>query len=257
MAVAQPQSPEGAPAVGQGAGLHVAIVMDGNGRWAKQRGLPRQLGHPKGVEAIRRVVEAAPDQGVRWMTLYAFSTENWRRPAGEVAEVMRLLKHYVNSDLKKLKDEGVRVRILGRRTGLPPDIAEIVERAEAETAHNDRFYLQVAFNYGGRADIVDAARALAARVASGALKPEDIDEAAFEGRLSTAGAPAPDLILRTSGEQRISNFLLWESAYSELVFQDVLWPDFTPDHLAAAIAEFQKRERRYGGAVAGDVLAAG
>lgn len=243
----------GAPA----APLHVAIVMDGNGRWAKRRGLPRHLGHPKGVEAIRRVVEAAPDYGVRWLTLYAFSTENWRRPAGEVAEVMRLLKLYVNSDLDKLVREGVKVRILGRREGLPPDIAEIVARAEAKTAHNDRFFLQVAFNYGGRADLVDAARALAADVKAGRLSPEEIDDQALERRLSTGGLPAPDLVIRTSGEQRLSNFLLWESAYSEFVFLDVLWPDFTPTHLGEAIAEFHKRERRYGGAVADDVLAAG
>lgn len=237
--------------------LHVAIVMDGNGRWAQRRGLPRQVGHPKGVDAIRRVVEAAPRQGVRWLTLYAFSTENWRRPAGEVAEVMRLLKLYVNSDLDKLAREGVRIRILGRREGLPADIAEIVERAEARTAHNDGFFLQVAFNYGGRADLVDAARALAAEAAAGRLDIEAIDEAALAARLSTGGLPDPDLVIRTSGEQRLSNFLLWEAAYAEFVFQDVLWPDYNEMHLSSAIEEFQKRERRYGGAVADNVLAAG
>ena len=237
--------------------LHVAIVMDGNGRWAKRRGLPRQVGHPKGVDAIRRVVQAAPEQGVRWLTLYAFSTENWRRPAGEVAEVMRLLKLYVNSDLDKLVREGVKVRILGRREGLPADVAEIVERAERQTAHNDKFFLQVAFNYGGRADLVDAARALAADVAAGRIQAGDITDELLEAKLSTGGLPAPDLVIRTSGEQRLSNFLLWESAYSEFVFQDVLWPDFTPRHLAEGIAEYQKRERRYGGAVADDVLATG
>ncbi|HEY9235633.1 MAG TPA: isoprenyl transferase [Phenylobacterium sp.] len=237
--------------------LHVAIVMDGNGRWAKRRGLPRQLGHPKGVDAIRRVVEAAPDHGVGWLTLYAFSTENWRRPAGEVAEVMRLLKLYVNSDLEKLARSGVRIRILGRRTGLPPDVAEIVERAERRTAGNDKFFLQVAFNYGGRADLVDAARALAADVASGRLAPEDISDELLQAKLSTDGLPYPDLVIRTSGEQRLSNFLLWESAYSEFVFQDVLWPDYNAEYLRAAIDEYNKRERRYGGAVADDVLAAG
>jgi len=253
MAIADHEQPPGA----LDAPLHVAIVMDGNGRWAKRRGLPRSLGHPKGVEAIRRVVEAAPRQGVRWLTLYAFSTENWRRPAGEVAEVMRLLKHYVNSDLEKLKHEGVKITILGSRAGLPPDIAEIVARAEAQTAHNDGFHLQVAFNYGGRADIVDAARALVAEARAGRLTPEDVTDAVFERWLSTGGLPPPDVVVRTSGEQRLSNFLLWESAYAELVFQDVLWPDFTPDHLQAAIDEFHKRERRYGGAVADNVLAAG
>jgi undecaprenyl diphosphate synthase len=253
MTVVNHEQPSGA----RDAPLHVAIVMDGNGRWAKRRGLPRSLGHPKGVEAIRRVVEAAPDQGIRWLTLYAFSTENWRRPAGEVAEVMRLLKHYVNSDLEKLKREGVKVRILGRREGLPPDIAEVVERAETQTAHNDGFFLQVAFNYGGRADIVDATRALMAKAQAGTLAPEDLTDAVFERALSTGGLPPPDVVVRTSGEQRLSNFLLWESAYAELVFQDVLWPDFTPDHLRAAIDEFHGRERRYGGAVADDVLATG
>ena len=236
--------------------LHVAIVMDGNGRWAKRRGLPRKLGHPKGVEAIRTVVEAAPDLGVRWLTLYAFSTENWGRPAGEVAEVMRLLKHYVNSDLDKLTREGVKVRILGRREGLPPDVAEIVERAEARTAHNDKFFLQVAFNYGGRADIVNAARALVAEALAGKIDVSAVTDATFEAKLSTGGLPPPDLVVRTSGEQRLSNFLLWESAYSEFVFPDVLWPDFTPADLQSAIDEFHRRERRYG-AVADDVLAAG
>jgi len=259
MAVADSQPQNGAPFVDGTAPprLHVAIVMDGNGRWAKRRGLPRTLGHPRGVEAIRRTVRAAPRLGVRWLTLYAFSTENWRRPPGEVSEVMRLMKSYVNSDLDQLAEEGVRVRILGRREGLAPDVAEIVERAEARTAHNDAFHLQVAFNYGARADIVDAAKALMAAAARGEMAAEDLDEAAFAARLSTAHAPPLDLLIRTSGEQRLSNFLLWEAAYSEFVFQDVLWPDYGSDHLQAAIAEFQKRERRYGGAVAGDVIAAG
>ncbi len=230
--------------------LHVAIVMDGNGRWAKRRGLPRQVGHPKGVDAIRRVVEAAPAQGVRWLTLYAFSTENWRRPAGEVAEVMRLLKLYVNSDLDKLAREGVKIRILGRRAGLPPDVAEIVERAERQTAHNDKFFLQVAFNYGGRADIADAARALAAEVAAGQIRPDDITEELLQGKLSTASLPDPDLVIRTSGEQRLSNFLLWETAYSEFVFQDVLWPDYGAEGLADVIEQYRNRDRRFGGRTA-------
>jgi undecaprenyl diphosphate synthase len=238
-------------------GLHVAIVMDGNGRWAKRRGLPRTFGHQQGVEAIRRTVRAAPQLGVACLTLYAFSTENWRRPAGEVSEVMRLMKRYVNSDLDQLAREGVRIRILGRRAGLSPDVAEIVERAEAKTAHNDAFQLQVAFNYGGRADIVDAAKALMAAAARGEAAPEDLDETAFEAQLSTGRAPPLDLLIRTSGEQRLSNFLLWEAAYAEFVFQDVLWPDYGGEHLRAAIEAFQKRERRYGGAVAGGVIAAG
>lgn len=253
MAVAKSEPTTATP----GAPLHVAIVMDGNGRWAKRRGLPRTLGHPVGVEAIRRTVEGAPKLGVGWLTLYAFSTENWARPAGEVAEIMRLLKVYMASDLDKLVREGVRIRILGRREGLPPEIASIVERAEARTAHNDRFFLQVAFNYGGQADIIDAARALAAAAARGEIKPEDITETSFAARLSTANLPPPDLVVRTSGEQRLSNFLLWESAYSEFVFQEVFWPDYGPDQLKAAIAEFLTRERRYGGAVADDALATG
>ncbi|MFZ5669745.1 MAG: polyprenyl diphosphate synthase [Pseudomonadota bacterium] len=237
--------------------LHVAIIMDGNGRWAKQRGLPRTFGHREGVKALKRAVEAAPDLGVQTLTVFGFSTENWRRPMAEVSELMNLLKAYVESDLERLVREKVRVRVLGRRTGLRPDILEIIERAEARTAENTRFLLQVAFNYGGRADITDAARRFAEEVEQGRARSADLDEAGFESRLSTAGAPAPDLIVRTSGERRISNFLLWECAYAELIFQDVFWPDYSPEHLKAAIAEFRARERRYGGAASDDVLAAG
>ena len=237
--------------------LHVAIIMDGNGRWAKRRGLPRTLGHREGVKALKRTVEAAPDCDVGTLTVFGFSTENWRRPVAEVSELMNLLKSYVDSDLERLAREGVRVRVLGRRTGLRPDILEIIERAEARTKDNDRFHLQVAFNYGGRADIVDAARRCAQAVEDGRARAADLDEEAFERELSTAFAPPPDLIVRTSGEHRISNFLLWEAAYAELVFQDVLWPDYGPDHLKAAVAEYRSRERRYGGVTVDDVLAAG
>jgi undecaprenyl diphosphate synthase len=237
--------------------LHVAIIMDGNGRWAKARGLPRTLGHRSGVNALKRTVEAAPNFGVERLTVFGFSTENWRRPAHEVSELMSLLKAYMESDLNRLVREGARVRVLGRRVGLPTDILEIIQRAESKTAANDRFHLQVAFNYGGRADIADAAQRLAQAVREGRLDPADIDEAAFEAQLSTADEPAPDLIIRTSGEQRLSNFLLWEAAYAELVFQDVLWPDYGPAHLQAAIAEFRGRNRRYGGADVDDVLATG
>jgi len=239
------------------AALHAAIIMDGNGRWAKRRMLPRVLGHRAGVAALRRTVEGAPACGVGIITVYGFSTENWRRPEAEVSELMGLLKTFVENDLEKLAEEGVRVRILGRRTGLQPDILEIIERAEARTVHNSRFLLQVAFNYGGQADITDAARRFAEKVERGEAKAADLDEAALESGLSTAGAPPPDLIIRTSGEQRLSNFLLWECAYSELVFQDVLWPDYGPEHLKAAVAEFHKRERRYGGTTVDDVYAAG
>lgn len=237
--------------------LHVAIIMDGNGRWAKKRGLPRTFGHREGVKALKRVVESAPDLGVQILTVFGFSTENWRRPVAEVSELMNLLKTYVESDLDRLCREGVRVRILGRRAGLRPDVLEIIERAERRTAGNDRFLLQVAFNYGGQGDLVDAARKFAEAVEQGRASAADLDETVFESYLSTAGAPAPDLIVRTSGERRISNFLLWECAYAELVFQDVLWPDYGPEHLKSAIAEYAARERRYGGAASDDVLATG
>jgi undecaprenyl diphosphate synthase len=237
--------------------LHVAIIMDGNGRWATRRGLPRAFGHRAGVAALRRTVEAAPALGVERLTVFGFSTENWRRPPPEISELMSLVKAYFNSDLARLEREGVKVRILGRRTGLEPEIQKIVEEAERRTAHNERFHLQVAFNYGGRADIVDAARAFAKEVAEGRARASDLDEARFESYLSTTPASAPDLIVRTSGERRLSNFLLWECAYSELVFQDVLWPDYGPDALKAAVDEFHARERRFGGAVVDNVLAAG
>ncbi len=240
-----------------GPGLHVAIIMDGNGRWAKARGLPRTIGHRYGVTALKRTVEAAQALGVDCLTVFGFSTENWRRPAKEVSELMGLLKAYVQSDLDRLEREGVRVRFLGRRDGLAPDILQIIERAESRTAKNGRYHLQIAFNYGGQADITDAARRLAEQVKAGALDPADINEAMFETQLSTAYERAPDLIIRTSGEQRLSNFLLWEAAYAELVFQDVLWPDYGPAHLEAALTEFRARDRRYGGAEANDVLATG
>ncbi|HKT52893.1 MAG TPA: polyprenyl diphosphate synthase [Caulobacteraceae bacterium] len=236
--------------------LHVAIIMDGNGRWAKARGLPRTLGHRAGVAALKRTVEAAPGLGVERLTVFGFSTENWRRPPPEVSELMRLLKLYVETDLPRLEREGVRVRVVGRRSGLSPDILDAIDRAERRTAGNGRFLLQVAFNYGGRADIADAARRLAEDAKAGRLDPAAIDEHVFEAQLSTSEEPAPDLIIRTSGEIRLSNFLLWEAAYAELVFQDVFWPDYGPAHLAEAIQAFRKRERRYGGAVS-DAVAAG
>lgn len=226
--------------------LHVAVIMDGNGRWAKARGLPRAAGHRAGVEALKRTIRGAPEAGVSCLTVFGFSTENWSRPEDEVSDLMGLVRTYVASDLAKLAKEGVRLRILGRRQGLPDDIARIVDKAEADTAQNDRFMLQVAFNYGGRADIVDAAEAYARRVASGqATGP--LTEQALGAGLSTAGAPPVDLIVRTSGELRLSNFLLWEAAYAELVFQDILWPDYGPEALGRAVAEFRARDRRFGG----------
>ena len=235
---------------------HVAIIMDGNGRWAKARGLPRTFGHRSGVNALKRTVEAAPDFGVEWLTVFGFSTENWRRPVTEVSELMKLMKAYVASDLDRLVGEGVRVHIIGRRDDLAADVLEVIERAERRTLNNDRFHLQVAFNYGGRADISEAARRYAMAVASGEASPNG-GEAAFERYLSTSKGPPPDLIIRTSGERRLSNFLLWEAAYAELVFQDVLWPDYGAGPLGEAIAEYQARERRYGGAEIDDVLATG
>jgi undecaprenyl diphosphate synthase len=225
--------------------LHVAIIMDGNGRWARARGLPRTAGHKFGVDALKRTVKGACEAGVGILTVFGFSTENWRRPGAEISELMRLLKSYVDSDLERLTREGVKVKIVGRRADLAPDILEVIEEAESRTAHNDKFVLQVAFNYGGQADISDAARALAHQVRDGSLDPAAITEQVFARALSTGGM-SPDLIVRTSGERRISNFLLWEAAYAELIFQDVLWPDYGPEHLKAAIAEYHSRERRYG-----------
>ncbi len=237
-------------------GLHVAIIMDGNGRWAKQRGLPRSMGHRAGVAALRRTVEGAAGLNIKRLTVFGFSTENWNRPSHEVSELMGLLKAYFHSDLSRLARDGVRVRIVGRRTGLAQDILDIVESAEARTAHNDKFHLQVAFNYGGRADIVDAAKRFAAAVEKGESGSDDLTEPLFGRYLSTAAVPSPDLIIRTSGERRLSNFLLWECAYAELVFQDVYWPDYGPDHLRSAIDEYQTRQRRFGGVAIDDILAA-
>lgn len=225
---------------------HVALIMDGNGRWAEARALPRAIGHREGVQALKRTIQAAPKLGIRCLTVFGFSTENWQRPADEVSDLMGLVRTYVGSDLKRLEKEGVRLRILGRRAGLPDDIAKIVDKAEASTAHNDKFLLQVAFNYGGRADIVDAARRYVERVKAGeAVEP--LDEATLGEGLSTAGGPPVDVIVRTSGEYRLSNFLLWEAAYAELIYQDILWPDYGEAALADVVAQFRNRDRRFGG----------
>lgn len=235
---------------------HVALIMDGNGRWAQARGLPRAMGHREGVQALKRTVQAAPQFGIECLTVFGFSTENWRRPAEEVSDLMGLVRSYVASDLNRLEREGVRVRVLGRRTGLPNDIAAIVQRAEAQTAHNTQFLLQVAFNYGGRADIVDAAQRHVDRVLAGeATGP--LDEDMLSAGLSTAGGPPVDLIVRTSGEQRLSNFLLWEAAYAEMVFQNVLWPDYGAGPLGDAVDQYMNRDRRFGGIMAQPALATG
>lgn len=230
---------------------HVAIIMDGNGRWAKARGLNRTEGHKEGVQAARRTVEAARDLGLTHLTLYSFSTENWRRPAGEVRDLMGLLSQFIIDDLPRLKAENCRVRIIGDRENLSPEIKTLVNRAEQETRKNTRFVLQIAFNYGGRDEIVRAAKAAIEAVRSGAMAPSELTEKTFAGFLDTAGIPDPDLVIRTSGEKRISNYLLWQAAYAEYVFLDVLWPDFTGEALAGAIEEYYRRERRYGGVTAG------
>lgn len=226
---------------------HVAIIMDGNGRWAAARGLPRRTGHEQGVEAVRQIVEAAGELGLRYLTLYGFSSENWNRSAAEVNDLMGLLRGYIKADLKDLTKRGVRVRIIGERDDLEPDIIELIERAERETAACDTYHLTIAFNYGSRQEIVAATKALAAEVAAGALYPDDIGEALIARHLYTADLPDLDLLIRTSGEMRLSNFLLWQSAYTELFFEEALWPDFARSHLVKAIRAFASRERRFGG----------
>ena len=230
---------------------HIAIIMDGNGRWAKARHLPRSVGHERGVEALRRTVEAAQEVGLRNLTVYSFSTENWRRPVSEVNALFSLLKSYVKRDLDRLAREGVRVRILGTRKGLPEDILELVERAEARTKANSEFNLCIAFNYGGREEVLRAAKAMAKAVEDGKTSASDVDEEAFSEFLDTGGLPDPDILIRTSGEYRLSNFLIWQAAYAELVFMDVLWPDFGKTHLLEAIEIYRKRERRFGGLASG------
>ncbi|MEM9225825.1 MAG: isoprenyl transferase [Pseudomonadota bacterium] len=232
---------------------HIAIIMDGNGRWAKARGFPRSVGHERGVEALRKTVEAAQRLGLRYMTVYSFSTENWRRPVSEVNALFGLLKSYVRRDLDRLAREGVRVRILGTRVGLPDDILELVEAAEDRTRDNSQFNLCIAFNYGGREEIVRAARKAAEAARAGTLNIDTMSEADFSGFLDTAGIPDPDIVIRTSGESRLSNFLIWQAAYSEIILMDVLWPDFRGEHLRKAIEIYQGRERRYGGLASGAV----
>jgi len=237
------------PANGPVVPCHVAIIMDGNGRWAKARGLPRNLGHRKGVDAVREVVRSCPDLGIRYLTLYAFSSENWSRPEAEVAGLMDLLRIFIRSELDQLRKNGVRIRAIGDRSRLAPDIVQLVAEAERSTAENTRLTLIIALSYGSHDEILGAVRELAALAQAGEIEPGKIDEATFAARLSTAGIPDPDLIIRTSGEKRLSNFLLWQAAYSELVFVDTLWPDFGAKDLAAAVAEYGRRERRYGGSV--------
>ncbi|PKR48081.1 isoprenyl transferase [Thalassospira marina] len=225
---------------------HVAIIMDGNGRWARARGKPRTFGHRAGVEAVRRTVEAAADIGIEFLTLYGFSTENWKRPEGEVSDLMGLLRLFIKRELAALDKNGVCIRVIGDRTRFAADIQELLENAEKRTASNTRLKLTIALSYGSRAEIADAMRSIAHRIERGELSAADVTEDMIEQSLATAGMPDPDLLIRTSGEQRISNFLLWQCAYTEFVFDDVLWPDFDRQHLERAIESFAGRERRFG-----------
>ena len=226
---------------------HLAIIMDGNGRWATRRGFPRVAGHRAGLEAVRRLVKAAIARDIGYLTIYSFSTENWARPAEEVGELMSLLKFFIRADLSSLKKQNVRVRLIGEREGLSPDILSLLEEAEVTTRANTGMTFVVAFNYGARAEMLRAMRHLATEAAAGRLDPKTISEETFERALDTADIPDPDMMIRTSGEQRISNFLLWQSAYTEFYFTPVLWPDFDEAALDEALAEFGRRHRRFGG----------
>jgi undecaprenyl diphosphate synthase len=228
---------------------HVAIIMDGNRRWARQRHLPRVEGHRRGAEAVRAAVRAAADIGIEYLTLFAFSSENWSRPQEEVSDLMGLLRIYLRRELAELHGNGVRVRIIGEQSGLDDDILALIRNAEETTRENRRITLVIALNYGGQAEIVQAARRLAEQAVRGEIDPASIDETAIENSLYAPDIPAPELLIRTSGEQRISNFMLWQTAYSELVFDDVLWPDFNREALERALAVFGERERRFGGQV--------
>jgi len=227
---------------------HIAIIMDGNGRWARQRSRPRTFGHAEGVEALRRTVEAAGDLGVGYLTVFGFSTENWRRPIEEVNALFDLLRLYVARDLDRLAREGVRVRVIGDRANLQKDILEIIGRAETRTRGNDKLNLTIAFNYGGQDEIARAVRRAAEDVKAGKIALADINPDSFGRYLDTADLPPPDLLVRTSGELRLSNFMLWQAAYTEFVFVDTLWPDFDKAALEEAIDTYRRRERRYGGA---------
>jgi undecaprenyl diphosphate synthase len=222
---------------------HVAVIMDGTGRWAEQRHLPRVEGHRAGIDAVRDTVETAARMGIRVLTLYAFSIENWKRPASEVSTLMLLLKRYLRSELKTLLRNNIRFRVIGRMEDLAPDIQDELRLAMDRTVANTGMLFNIALNYGGRAEIVDAAR----RAIESGVRPEELDEERFAGFLYTAGQPDPDLLIRTSGEMRVSNYLLWQIAYAEIYVTETLWPDFRRQHLLEAVLAYQKRERRYGG----------
>lgn len=249
-AAAQGQEiPEGAAELAGGSRVprHVAIIMDGNGRWAQQRGLPRAAGHRAGAEAVRRALQAAADKGVEVLTVYAFSSENWRRSEDEISDLTALMRYYLERELKTLQKERVRLRLIGDYSAFGGELVERLENAVARTAQNSRLTLVVALNYGARAEIAAAARTLAAKAAAGKIDAASIDEKAVAAELQTADLPELDLLIRTSGEMRLSNFLLWQAAYAELLFLDTLWPDFDEQAFAAALSTYAARERRFGG----------
>ena len=229
--------------------VHVAIIMDGNGRWAKKRGLPRTAGHAQGARTVEQILEEADHMGIRYLTVYAFSTENWSRPDSEVKALMNLLRTYMKTSLAKCARNNVRIRVIGDKSRLDKDLQDSIANLEKETASNTGIGFQIAINYGSRDEIVRAVQAAAQKVSSGELRPEDITEAAISDSLDTAGIPDPDLLIRTGGEQRISNFLLWQTAYSELYFCDAAWPDFNKNELEKAVDAYNNRERRYGGLI--------
>lgn len=229
--------------------VHVAIIMDGNGRWAKKRGLPRTAGHAQGARTVEQILEDADHMGIRYLTVYAFSTENWSRPDNEVKALMNLLRTYMKTSLAKCARNNVRIRVIGDKSRLDKDLQDSIANLEKETASNTGIGFQIAINYGSRDEIVRAVQAAAQKVSSGELRPEDITEAAISDSLDTAGIPDPDLLIRTGGEQRISNFLLWQTAYSELYFCDAAWPDFNKNELEKAVDAYNNRERRYGGLI--------
>jgi len=242
-AASDPRPAAGAP---QAAPAHVAIIMDGNRRWAEARGVPIALGHRAGAEAARRAVEAAAQAGIGWLTLFAFSSENWRRPTEEVSALSGLLRLYLRNEVAALVRDGVKLHVIGDHSRFGADLSAMVADAERATAGGTRLNLVMALSYGARDEILAATRAIASAAKAGTLDPEALSEARFSGFLQTAGMPDPDLIIRTSGEQRLSNFLLWQAAYAEFVFMDVLWPDFAAQDLQGAVAEYHRRERRYG-----------
>lgn len=232
---------------GQGIPVHVALICDGNGRWAADRGLPRLEGHRRGVEALRKTIRAASELGLPYLSIFAFSSENWRRPAQEVSDLMMLLKLFVRRDLADLHSKNICVKIIGSREGLADDIRGLLDETEELTRNNTGMTLLIAFNYGGRQEVADAMRLIARDIEAGLIKADDIDQKMVESKLYTAGIPDPDIVIRTSGEQRVSNFLTWQTVYSEFLFLPIYWPDFDRGALEMALEEYGRRERRFGG----------